>query len=102
MGLKIKMARKRTRKKAEKSIKRNQFDLTEHDLVPKHTILSKKEEKDVLKKYEIKPDQLPKLLNTDPVVVSIGAKPGQIIKVERKSQTAKKAVAYRLVVESTN
>ena len=96
------MARKKTRKKAEKSIRKNEFDLTEHELVPKHTIISEKEEKEILEKYDIKPDQLPKILNADPVVVSIGAKPGQIIKVERESQTARKAVAYRIVVETTN
>ncbi len=96
------MARKKTRKKAEKSIRKNEFDLTEHQLVPKHTIISEKKEKEVLEKYNIHPDQLPKILNTDPVVVSIGAKPGQIIKVERESQTARKAVAYRIVVETTN
>jgi DNA-directed RNA polymerase subunit H len=96
------MARKKTRKKAEKSVKKNEFDLTEHELVPKHTIITEKEEKEILKKYNIKPDRLPKILNTDPVVVSIGAKPGQIIRVERESQTARKAVAYRIVVETTN
>ena len=96
------MARKKTRKKAEKSIRKNEFDLTEHELVPKHTIISEKEEKEILEKYDIKPDQLPKILNADRVVVSIGAKPGQIIKVERESQTARKAVAYRIVVETTN
>ena len=71
-----------------------------HVLVPEHTILSEKESKELLEKYNIKPDQLPKILHTDPTVIAIGAKPGQIIKVVRKSQTAKYAVAYRLVVES--
>ena len=50
--------------------------------------------------YHIKPDQLPRILATDPAVISTGAKPGQIIKITRKSPTAKYATAYRLVVES--
>jgi len=71
-----------------------------HVLVPEHTILSEHECQELFKKYSIRPDQLPKILHTDPAVVAIGAKPGQIVKIERKSQTAKQAIAYRLVIES--
>jgi hypothetical protein len=53
-----------------------------------------------LEKYEIKPDQLPRILANDPAVQSIGAKPGQVVKIIRKSPTAKSATAYRLVIES--
>jgi len=71
-----------------------------HKLVPFHVIISEKERDELLHKINFTPDQLPKIINTDPVSVSIGAKPGQIIKIIRKSHTAKEAVAYRLVVES--
>lgn len=50
--------------------------------------------------YNITPDQLPRILANDPAVISTGAKPGQIVKIIRKSPTAKYATAYRLVVES--
>ena len=53
-----------------------------------------------MEKYNIKLDQLPRILATDPAVLSTGAKPGQIVKIIRKSPTAKYATAYRLVVES--
>ncbi|MBN2599988.1 MAG: DNA-directed RNA polymerase subunit H [Candidatus Thermoplasmatota archaeon] len=69
-------------------------------LVPDHTILSEKEKKELLEKYHIKPDQLPRILANDPAVISTGARPGQIVKITRKSPTAKYATAYRLVVES--
>jgi len=52
-----------------------------------------------LEVYDIRPDQLPRILANDPAVISAGAKPGQIVKIIRKSPTAKYATAYRLVVE---
>ena len=86
----------------KKQTEKKQFDIMNHDLVPLHTIISEteKEHKELFSNYNITPDQLPKILDTDPVVISIGAKPGQIIKIIRKSQTAKEAVVYRFVVES--
>jgi len=72
----------------------------EHKLVPLHIIISEKEREELFEKFKITPDQLPKIMNTDPVSISIGAQPGQIVKIVRKSHTAKEAVAYRLVVES--
>jgi len=72
----------------------------EHELVPEHVILSEKESKELLEKYNIRPDQLPKILHTDPAAIAIGAKPGQIVKIRRKSPTAKYATVYRYVIES--
>ena len=76
------------------------FNIQKHKLVPLHEIISKIEEKELYKKYNITPSQLPKIMNTDHVSIAINAKPGQIVKITRKSHTAKEAVAYRLVVES--
>jgi len=81
--------------------KKSKADITEHELVPKHEIISKEEENNIFKKYNITPDQLPKILAEDPVSLSIGAKPGQIVKITRKSHTATEAIVYRLVVESS-
>ena len=76
-------------------------DITKHELVPEHIILSDKEKKDILKKYQLEQNQFPRILDTDPVCLHIGAKPGKILKITRKSHTANKAVSYRLVVESS-
>ena len=81
---------------------RIQFDIMNHDLVPIHKIISDKEKEDLLKKFNIEPNHLPKILDIDPAAISIGAKPGQIVKIIRNSDTAKEAVAYRFVIESTN
>jgi DNA-directed RNA polymerase subunit H len=83
-----------------KITEKRQLDIMSHKLVPLHTIISEKEKNELLEKYKITPDQLPKILNTDPVSISCSAQPGQIVKIIRKSHTAKEAVAYRLVVES--
>jgi len=85
-----------------KVTKKQQFDILNHELVPHHEIISDDEKQKIMKKYKITPDQLPKIMDNDPVSLSIGAKPGQILKIIRKSHTAKEAVAYRLVVESND
>lgn len=85
----------------EKTAEKQQLDILRHKLVPSHIIISENEKKELFEKLKITPDQLPKILNTDPTSISIGAKPGQIVKIIRKSPTAGEAVAYRLVVEST-
>lgn len=74
-------------------------NITNHVLVPNHIVLSDKEKKDLLTKYDIEANQLPKILTTDPVSLSIEAKAGQVLKIIRESHTAKESIAYRLVVE---
>jgi len=77
---------------------RLKISLLEHDMIPKHEILSAEELEDVLNKYNITVDQLPKIKVTDPVCELIGAKLSQVLKITRNSPTAEKAVYYRLVV----
>jgi DNA-directed RNA polymerase subunit H len=70
-----------------------------HVLVPKHEILSEEEAKEVLSRYRVTPDKLPYILSSDPVVKALGAKPGQLLRITRKSPTAGESVYYRVVVE---
>jgi DNA-directed RNA polymerase subunit H len=74
-------------------------DILKHRLVPEHTILSKSEVNKVLKELDIHSEQLPKIKQDDPVCKAIEAKPGDILKITRKSHTAGKFVTYRLVLE---
>jgi len=83
-----------------KSPEKQPLDILHHKLIPLHVIISEDEKKELLDKFNITPEQLPKITHTDPVTIAIGAKPGQIIKIIRKSHTAQEAVAYRFVVES--
>jgi DNA-directed RNA polymerase subunit H len=85
--------------KVENKDEKKVFSVFEHKLVPKHIVLSKEEAEEVLKKYHIKPYQLPYIKKSDPAVKEIGAKPGDIIKIIRKSPTAGEAIAYRYVIE---
>ncbi len=76
-----------------------ELDVRKHVLVPKHEILSEGQAKAVLDQFKVTPHQLPLIKNSDPVAKAIGAKPGDILKITRDSQTAGKAIAYRYVVE---
>lgn len=74
------------------------FNIFDHELVPKHILLSKEEAEELLKTSRIKPYQLPKIKETDPAAKALGAKPGDIIKIIRRSPTAGVAKYYRYVV----
>lgn len=76
------------------------FNVLEHELVPEHVIASEKEVEEILRKYQCEKGQLPLIRINDPVLKEIGAKPGDVIKIIRKSPTAGKAIAYRYVVEA--
>jgi DNA-directed RNA polymerase subunit H len=75
------------------------FDIFEHALVPFHQILSEKEKNQLLAQFKVKPYQMPQIKSGDPAVKVIGAKPGDVLKITRKSSTAGEHVTYRYVVE---
>ncbi|GBC74259.1 MULTISPECIES: DNA-directed RNA polymerase subunit H [Candidatus Nitrosocaldus] len=70
-----------------------------HEYVPEHILLSKEEAEEVLKRYHVKPNQLPFILASDPAIRNLNAKPGDIVKIIRKSPTAGVSIYYRYVVE---
>jgi DNA-directed RNA polymerase subunit H len=72
--------------------------ILEHEYVPKHELLSKEEAIKVLKELGVRPEQLPWIRASDPVARLLGAKPGDIVRVIRKSPTAGVSIAYRFVV----
>jgi DNA-directed RNA polymerase subunit H len=82
-----------------KAILTKKFNVLEHQLVPEHILLSEEEVEEVLTRYKITRGQLPKIKTSDVVVKQIEAKPGDVLKIVRKSLTAGKAIAYRLVIE---
>lgn len=80
---------------------KEEFNVTLHELVPKHEILTPDEIRALLEKYKITTKQLPRIIDTDPVIESIGAQVGDVLKITRKSKTAGEAVYYRNVVKDS-
>ena len=80
--------------------KKNLSLAPEHIYVPKHEIITKKEAEDVLEKYHCKATELPLIFATDPAIIGLGVKPGDMIKITRKSATAGESLYYRYVIET--
>ncbi len=76
------------------------FDLFNHELVPPHVIAEESEIQLVLNHYGIDKTHLPRIQTRDPAARVLGARPGQVIRIERESPTAGVAFYYRLVVDT--
>lgn len=73
-------------------------DVTQHDLVPEHSVLDEAELEEVLAEYDVRRTDLPKIKRSDPALPE-DADVGDVIKIVRDSRTTDQAVVYRLVVE---
>ncbi len=80
-------------KKAKSTI-----NVLEHALVPEMKIVQGSHVNSVLEKYGIdSTSQLPQIKSGDPEVVALGAKEGDVIKIERVEPTGK-CTYYRVVI----
>ena len=81
------------------SIKRLQFNILEHALVPPHRVLLESEVETVMKRYNITSKiQFPDISRFDPVARVIGLRPGQVCHIIRPSKTAIEANYYRVCI----
>jgi len=81
------------------NISRLQFNLLEHDLVPKTTILTEQETVDILQKTNMKSiSQFPEICRFDPQALALSLRPTQVIKIVRDSATALETVYYRVCI----
>jgi DNA-directed RNA polymerase I, II, and III subunit RPABC1 len=81
------------------SIKRLQFNILNHTLVPPHTILSDLQVDDIMKRYNITNKvQFPDISRFDPVARVIGLRPGQVCKIIRPSKTSIETNYYRICI----
>ena len=81
------------------SLKRLQFNILEHTLVPEHVLLTQPEIDAVLKKYNINnTNLLPEISRFDPVARVIGLRPGDVCLIKRSSKTAIETNYYRVCI----
>ncbi len=79
------------------NIKRLQFNILNHVLVPKHRVLNDEETKIFKQKYNISDNsQIPDISRFSPVAQVIGMRPGQICEITRNSKTAIDTLFYRV------
>jgi len=81
------------------NIKRLQFNILKHKLVPSGFILEETEIDEMKKKYNIKDlKQLPEISRFDPQALAMSIRPGQVCMFNRESVTAMFSDYYRLCV----
>lgn len=81
------------------NIKRLQFNILEHSLVPECRKLNAVETSDLMKKYNLsKLSQLPEVSRFDPQSLAICLRPGQVCEYKRQSNTAITTNYYRVCV----
>ena len=79
------------------NIKRLQYNVLDHTLVPQSTILTDDELKDLMVKYNIRDlSQLPQVSRFDPQSLAICLRPGQVCKYTRKSISSLEHDYYRV------
>ena len=80
------------------NIERLQFNILNHSLVPKHTVINDAEDIEIIKKTSniISTSEFPTISRFDPVSQVLGIRPGELFEIERSSKTAINTKFYRI------
>ncbi len=86
-------------RKSSKKKKETRKGPIKHVLVPEYEKLPKEKVEELLKELQIPSvEYLPKIFTTDPAIQHLNPKPGDVVKIIRKSPTAGVSIYYRVVV----
>lgn len=77
-----------------------QSDITENVRVPQHIVLTKEESDEVLNAYRAKKRDMPLIKSNEAVARYYNMKPDNVVKIIRSSPTTAEIIAYRLVIKS--
>jgi DNA-directed RNA polymerase I, II, and III subunit RPABC1 len=75
------------------------INISKHIFVPKHTIMSDDEIKEICNHYNIQPRNLHKILQQDPMAKFIGLRPGQVVKTFTNNPITGISETYKLCIE---
>lgn len=82
-----------------RGIKTLQFNIFDHDYVPKHEILNTDEISFIKKRYNIiKETMIPEISRYDPVALALLMRPKEICKITRSSKTSITSEFYRICI----
>jgi DNA-directed RNA polymerase subunit H (RpoH/RPB5) len=73
-------------------------DTIDYDYQPEFEHLTKKEKEDVIKSYNVKDTQIPKMYSSDPVAKYFNLKNNDVIRITRPSEVSGKEIGYRIIV----
>lgn len=74
------------------------IEIPKHVLIPKHRLMQKDEVKAIAKNAKIMRENMQIIRSTDPMAIWIGARSGDVVEIERLSELAMTAIAYRRCV----
>lgn len=69
-----------------------------HECVPRHTIATEQEVSQFCREHFTTKERFPKIVQGDIQAIWLGLRPGMVTKIERVSETAGKAIAYRYCI----
>ena len=79
------------------------IDIQQHDLVPKHEVISESEKELLQQNSDFDINNLPKIKINDPVVKELAkshnVSAGDVLKITRNSKTAGEFISYRIIIE---